>query len=81
MSHPHKWIHAEMLEIPYIPWWETLMPSGKRTMFSCVLCENLNEPKALHLAHWQAAVFQLPQAQQEAAGWWTPPFAIPGLQL
>ena len=54
-----------------------MMPSGKRTMFSHILCESLNELKALHLACWQAAMFWLPQAQQEAAGWWAPPLTIP----
>ena len=81
MSHPHRWIHVEMLKIPHIPWQKTLMPSGKRTMFSCVLCDSLNKPESLHLAHWQAATFWLPQAQQEAAGWCAPPLTMPGLQL
>ena len=57
------------------------MPCGWRTMFSHILCESLNEPKALHLAHWQASVFWLPWAQQESAGWWAPPLAIPWLLL
>ena len=81
VSHPCRWNHAEMLKIPHIPWWKTLMPSGKRTMFSYVLCKSLNKLEALHLAHWQAVAFWLPQAQQEAARWWTPPLAIPGLHL
>ena len=81
VSHHHRWIQAEMLKIPHIPWWKTLMPSGKITMFSHILCENLNKPKALCLACWQAAAFWLPWAQQETAGWWDPPPAIPRLHL
>ena len=57
------------------------MPSGKRTMFSHIICNSLNKLEALGLAHWQAVAFWLPQAQQEAAGWWAPPLAIPRLQL
>ena len=71
----------EMLKIPQILWWKTPMPSGKSTMFSHILCESLSKPKALHLAHWQAAVFQLHEAQQEAAGWCDLPLAITGLYL
>ena len=81
VSHPHMWIHVEMLKIPHIPWGKSLMPSGKRTMFSCILHKSLSELKSLHLAHWQAAVLWLPQAQQEAGGWWVPPITIPRLHL
>ena len=70
-----------MLRIPHIHWWKTLMPSSKMTMLSCILCESLSESEALHLAHWQAAAFWLPWAQQETAGWWTPPLAIAGFNL
>ena len=71
----------EMLKIPHVPWWKTLMPSGKMMIFSLILHESLNDPEALHLAHWQAAAFWLPQAQQEAAGWWAPLLAVPWLHL
>ena len=70
VSHSYRWIQEEMLRIPHIHWWKTLMPSGKRTMFSHILHESLSKPEALHLAHWQAAAFQLSWAQQETAGWW-----------
>ena len=81
VSHPCMWIEAEMLKIPHIHCWKTLLPSGERTMFSHVLCESLSEPEALCLACWQAVVFWLPWAQQETAGWWAPPLTIPGLHL
>ena len=81
VSHPHWWIQEEMLKIPHIHWWKTLMPSGKRMMFSHILCKSLSKPKTLHLAQLQAAAFQLPQAQQEAAGWWVSPLTIPRLHL
>ena len=57
------------------------MPCGWRTMFSHVLCMSLHKPKALQLAHWKAAVFWLPWVQQETAGLWSPPLAIPRLHL
>ena len=50
-------------------------------MFSHVLHESLSESKVLHLAHWQAAAFLLPWAQQETLGWWAPSHAIAGLYL
>ena len=81
VSHPQRWIQAEMLKMPHIPCWKTLMPWGKRIMFSHILCESLNKPKPLCLAHWQVVAFWLLQAQQEAAGWWAHPLAIPGLHL
>ena len=70
-----------MFSIPHVPWQKTLMPCGRRTIFSCILCKSLNETVALCLAHWQAVAFQLPQAQQEAAEWWASALAIPGLHL
>ena len=81
VSHPHWWIHLEMLKIPHRYWWKTLMPCGQMTMFSHMLCKSLSESEALHLACWQAVVFQLPQTQQETAAWWTPPPTIPRLHL
>ena len=81
VSHPHRWVHVEMLKISHIPWWKTLMPSGKMAMFSCILHESHNEPEAPCLAHWEAMIFHLPLAQQEAAWWWAPPLTIPGLHL
>ena len=57
------------------------MPSSKMTMFSHILHESLSKFKALHLACWQAVTFQLPQAQQETAGWWAPPLTIAELQV
>ena len=54
---------------------------GQMTMFSHILHESLSESKGLCLAHWQAATFQLPQPQQEAARLWASPLAIPGLHL
>ena len=71
----------EMLRIPHVHWWKTLMSCGRRTMFSCILCENLNELEALCLAHWQVVAFWLPQAQQEAVGWWAPPLQFQGFTL
>ena len=50
-------------------------------MYSCIISEGLNDPEALHWAHWQTATFWLPLAQWEVAGWWTPPPMIPGLQF
>ena len=70
-----------MVKIAHIYWWKDLRASGKKTMFSHILSEGLNEFETLHWACWQAAVFWLPLAQQEAAGWWAPPPAIPRLQL
>ena len=57
------------------------MPCGQIRMFPCILCKCLNESNALCLVHWQVVVFWLPWAQQEAAGWWTSPLAIPELHL
>ena len=81
MSHPCWWVQVAMLRIPYIPWWKTLLPCSRRTVFSHILCESLNEPESLCLTHWHAAAFWLPQAQQETAGWWATPFTIPRLCL
>ena len=81
VSHPHRWIHAEMLKIPHRHWWKTLMSCGQMTVFSHIPCQSFSESEALHLAHWQEVSFQLPQAQQETAGWWAPPLAIPRLHL
>ena len=78
---PTGGFHVEMLRIPHIHWWKVLIPCGRRTMFSHILCESLNELEALCLAHWQVVIFQLPQVQQGAVGWWTPPLAISGLHL
>ena len=68
VSYPCRWIQEEMLKIPNIHWWKTMMLSGKGTMFSHILNESLGEPKALPLAHWKAVAFQLPWVQQEVAG-------------
>ena len=81
VSHPWRWIHVEMLKIPHVPWWKSLMSSGKMMMFSHILHESLNKPEALQMVHWQAAVFQLPQAHQKAAGWLAPLLTIPALNL
>ena len=80
VSHPCRWINAKMLKIPNLYWWKTLMPCG-RIMFACILCENLSESEALHIAQWQVAAFWLPLAQNKTVGWWGPPPAIPGLQF
>ena len=65
VSHPHRWIQADMLKIPYIPWWKTLMSSGERTMFSGILHESLSKPEALCLACWQAVAFWLPWSNRK----------------
>ena len=46
VSHPCRWIHVEMLKTPHIHLWKTIMPSGRRTIFSQVLHENLNKLEA-----------------------------------
>ena len=61
--------------------WKELKDSSRVTMYSCIISEGLNNPKALHWACWKAAAFQLPLAQQVAAGWWALLPAIPELQL
>ena len=56
-------------------WRSPTYPGGKpwcpvaRGQCSLIPHESLNELKALHLAHRQVVVFQLPWTQQEAAGW------------
>ena len=47
VSHPCRWIHAEMHNITHIYWWKDLKASGKRMMFSHNLSEGLNEVEAL----------------------------------
>ena len=70
-----------MLKIIHISWWKYLKASGRMTMSSHTLSKGLTKHEALHWAHWQAVAFQLPLAQQEAAGWWAPLPTIPDFNL
>ena len=81
VSHPCRWIRAEMLKIPHQYWWKTMMPCGRMMMFACVLHENFSESEAHCMAQWQTVAFWLPLAQHKSTGWWAPPPAIPKLWL
>ena len=67
--------------ITHTHWWKELKASDRVTMYSSSISKDLNDPKALHWACWQAVGFWLPLVQQGAAGWWAPLPTIPMLQL
>ena len=47
VSHPHRWIHVEMLKISHRYQWKTLMPCGQMMMFAHILYEHFSKHEAL----------------------------------
>ena len=68
ISHPHRWIHAEMQKIIHPHWLKELKASGRLSMGIHLIMEGLSDSKTLQWAHWQAVPIRQPLAQHEALG-------------
>ena len=84
VNHPSQWIVVEMERAGAHPHWsKEIRASEKFTMGSgprrYTIGEDLNKPKTLHFAQWQAVPFGLPLTQKEASGLWDAPPCFHGL--